>query len=119
MGPKLAFAVCTGRVHHRMVELSRARTVYDYNSKGRENNPVFRFRTAGGPSAIQETHRLQSRQRERGGQASARNNTGDQEMIYVAAVVWAGREARLCGGYLQRLNAGTGTAGESRRSTEG
>ena len=57
-------------------------TVYDYNTKGGENNPVFRFRTAGGPSTIEEAHRLQSRQRERGGQASARNDTGDQDMIY-------------------------------------
>ena len=29
----------------------------------------------------------------------------DGDMTYVAAVVWTGREARLCGGYLQRLNA--------------
>ena len=38
-GPKLAFAVCTGRVHHSMVELSRARTVYEHHTKGSNNKP--------------------------------------------------------------------------------
>ena len=79
--------------------------------KGGKNSPVFRFRTAGGPSTMEQNHRVQSLQRE--------ENMGDQDMIYVAAVVWAGREASLCGGYLcacRRCGREWSRAGQIRRS---
>ena len=96
--PYPSVACRTGRVHHCMVELPRAQTVYDYSTKGRRRQSCISV-SYSRRSIHDRTHRLQSRQ-ERSGQASARNHMGDQDMIYVAAVVWAGREARLCGDYL-------------------
>ena len=34
MGPKLVFAVCTGPVHHSMVELPHTQIVYEHHTKG-------------------------------------------------------------------------------------
>ena len=88
--------------------------------KGRRKQSYISVPYSRGSSTIEETHRLQSHQRVR--QAIKHPwgtcNMSDRDMIYVAAMVWAGRKARLRGGYLcacQSCGRERSRAGQIRR----
>jgi len=83
---------------------TRTQTVYDYSTKGRREPILYSVpysrRCNHDEEALYQSPAIVSA-RARSEQASAIDDMCNEGLVYVAAVVWVGREARLCGGYLE------------------